>query len=107
MAQAFPWLDLIIGGHTHHQLTADEPLYNGVLITQNKNALQTVAHITLTIRKGRVTGKKVEYIKVKSFSSKNRLVEAMVQYFNKNPYFERIIAEAAEVSVSSITVPCA
>ena len=27
MAQAFPWLDLIIGGHTHHQLTADEPLY--------------------------------------------------------------------------------
>ena len=96
MAQAFPWLDLIIGGHTHHQLTADEPLYNGVLITQNKNALQTVAHITLTIRKGRVTGKKVEYIKVKSFSSKNRLVEAMVQYFNKNPYFERIIAEAAE-----------
>ena len=99
MAQAFPWLDLIIGGHTHHQLTADEPLYNGVLITQNKNALQTVAHITLTIRKGRVTGKKVEYIKVKSFSSKNRLVEAMVQYFNKNPYFERMV-----VSASSITV---
>lgn len=95
IAKEFPWIDLIIGGHTHFQLTADEPLHNGVLITQNKNALQSVTHITLTLKNGRIKDKKAEYIKVKSFTQKNRLVEAMVQYFNKNPYFERIIAEAA------------
>lgn len=95
MAKEFPWIDLIIGGHTHFQLTADEPLHNGVLITQNKNALQSVTHITLTLKNGRIIDKKAEYIKVKNFTQKNRLVEAMVQYFNKNPYFERIIAEAA------------
>lgn len=95
MAKEFPWIDLIIGGHTHFQLTEDEPLHNGVLITQNKNALQSVTHITLTLKNGRITNKKAEYIKVKNTTQKNRLVEAMVQYFNKNPYFERIIAEAA------------
>lgn len=95
MAKEFPWIDLIIGGHTHFQLTEDEPLHNGVLITQNKNALQSVTHIILTLKNGRITNKKAEYIKVKNTTQKNRLVEAMVQYFNKNPYFERIIAEAA------------
>jgi 5'-nucleotidase/2',3'-cyclic-nucleotide 2'-phosphodiesterase/3'-nucleotidase/5'-nucleotidase len=54
-----------------------------------------VTHITLTLKNGRITNKKAEYIKVKNTTQKNRLVEAMVQYFNKNPYFERIIAEAA------------
>ena len=42
MAETYPWLDLIIGGHTHTQLTEDEPLHNGVLITQNKNKLPKV-----------------------------------------------------------------
>ena len=96
MAKKYPWLDLIIGGHTHTQLTADEPLHNGVLITQNKNKLTMVTHITLTIKNGRVRNKKAEYIPVSTFPRKNRLVEAMVVYFNKNPYFERLIAEASK-----------
>lgn len=96
MAKKYPWLDLIIGGHTHTQLTADEPLHNGVLITQNKNKLTMATHITLTIKNGRVREKKAEYIPVSAFPKKNRLVEAMVQYFNMNPYFDRVIAEAAK-----------
>ena len=85
MAERFPWLDLIIGGHTHTQLTAEEPLHNGVLITQNENRLPKVTHITLTFNNGELTDKKAEYIDVKTFSHKNKEVEAMVNYFCDGP----------------------
>ena len=94
MAETYPWLDLIIGGHSHTQLSEDEPLHNGVLITQNKNKLQKVTHITLTIMDGKVTDKKAEYIDVKSFSQKNRMVEVMVEYFSNNPMFKRVVGYA-------------
>lgn len=95
-AEECPWIDLIIGGHSHTQLTAEEPLHNGVLITQNKNKLQNVTHITLTFKRGRLRSKQAEYISVKDFPKRNELVEVMVNYFNKNPYFERIVAEASK-----------
>ena len=94
MAQRFPWLDLIIGGHTHTQLTAEEPLHNGVLITQNKNRLPMCTHITLTVSKGKVTDKKAEYINLKTFTNKNKLVAAMVDHFSDDPFFKRVVAQA-------------
>lgn len=94
MAERFPWLDLIIGGHTHTQLTAEEPLHNGVLITQNKNRLPMCTHITLTVEKGKVIDKKADYIDIKKFPNKNKLVATMVEYFSDNPFFKRVIAHA-------------
>ena len=94
MAETYPWLDLIIGGHTHTQLTEDEPLHNGVLITQNKNKLPKVTHITLTIKNGKVVDKKAEYIDVKSFPVKSRMLEVMVDYFSNNPMFKRVVGYA-------------
>ena len=91
VAQNNPWLDLIIGGHTHTQLTADEPLHNGVLITQNKNKLQKATHITLTFINGKLKGKTAEYIDVRSFPNKNRMLEVMVEYFSNNPMFKRVV----------------
>lgn len=94
MAETFPWIDLIIGGHTHTQLTDQEPLHNGVLITQNKNKLQNVTHITLTLKNGKVIDKKAEYINVKKFPDKNRLVEAIVEHFSNNPKFKQVVGYA-------------
>ncbi len=94
MASAFPWLDLIIGGHTHKQLTAEEALHNGVLITQSGGYLQRVAYITLTIDGGRVMDKKVEYIDVKNYGKSNKVVEAVVAEFGKSPKFKRVLAQA-------------
>jgi 2',3'-cyclic-nucleotide 2'-phosphodiesterase (5'-nucleotidase family) len=91
MAETYPWLDLIIGGHSHTQLTEDEPLHNGVLITQNKNKLPKVTHITLTVKNGKVVDKKAEYIDVKAFSARNRMLEVMVEYFSNNPMFKRVV----------------
>ena len=94
IAEHFPWLDLIIGGHTHTQLTADEPLHNGVLITQNKNRLPMCTHITLTVEKGKVIDKKAEYINVKKFPHQNKLVATIVDLFNDDPFFKRVVAFA-------------
>ena len=94
MAEAFPWLDLIIGGHTHTQLQGNET-QNGVLITQNKNKLPRVTHITLTVDSGRVVSKRSEYIDVQTFPRKNKLVEEMVRFFSDNPAFRQVLATAA------------
>ena len=93
MADTFPWLDLIIGGHTHTQLKGGETR-NGVLITQNKNKLPRVTHTTLTFDGDSIIDKRSEYIDVKSFSKKNELVEEMVRFFCDNPQFKRVLAQA-------------
>lgn len=96
MAKAFPWLDLIIGGHTHTQLKGDE-FENGILITQNKNKFQgCITYITLTVEDGKVTGKKAEYIDIKKYPKKKKVVEDMVSYFSDNPAFRRVLAIADE-----------
>ena len=94
IAERFPWLDLIIGGHTHTQLTAEEPLHNGVLITQNKNRLPMCTHITLTVDKGKVIDKQAEYNDIQKFPNKNKLVAMMVDYFSDDPFFKRVVAHA-------------
>ena len=93
MANIFPWFDLIIGGHTHTQLKGDE-FVNGILITQNKNKFGQVTYITLTLENGKVTGKKAEYIDIKKYPKKNKLVESMVEHFSDNPNFKRVVATA-------------
>lgn len=93
MAEKTPWLDLIIGGHTHIQLKGDE-FKNGILITQNKNKLGRVTYITLTIDSGKVVDKKAEYIDVRSFPKRSGLVDAMIAHFNDNPGFRRVLAIA-------------
>ena len=94
LANRFPWLDLIIGGHTHTQLNESTPRPNDVLITQNKNKLQRVTHTTLTVDGGRVTKKQAEYIDVKSFPKSDKLMDTLVDYFSHNPIFQNVIATA-------------
>ncbi|MBP5800286.1 MAG: bifunctional metallophosphatase/5'-nucleotidase [Prevotella sp.] len=93
MTKIFPWFDLIIGGHTHTQLKGDE-FVNGILITQNKNKFGSVTYITLTLENGKIVNKKAEYIDIKKYPKKNKLVESMVDHFSDNPNFKRVLATA-------------
>jgi 2',3'-cyclic-nucleotide 2'-phosphodiesterase (5'-nucleotidase family) len=93
MAEQFPWLDLIIGGHTHTQLKGNE-VKNGVLITQNRNKLHRVTYITLTVEDGKVVDKKAEYIDVRKFPKTVKVVEEMARFYNDNPTLRRILAVA-------------
>ena len=93
-AHECPWIDLIIGGHSHKQLGSNE-VRNGVLITQNTNKLKYATHTTLVVNNGHVVEKQAEYIDVRHFSRKNSRVDEMVRDFSNNPYFEQILAQAA------------
>lgn len=94
VAKQNPWIDLIIGGHSHTQLTGKERV-NGVLITQNKNKFGRVTYTTLTVDSGRVVDKRAEYIDIKNYPKKNHLVESMVGYFSSNPLFSQVVGQAA------------
>lgn len=93
VAKRYPWLDLIIGGHSHTQLKGNERV-NGVLITQNKNKFGRVTYTTLTVDGGRVVDKRAEYIDIRNYPRKNHLVESMVRFFSDNPKFQRVVARA-------------
>lgn len=93
MAKIFPWLDLIIGGHTHTQLKGDE-VVNGVLLTQNKNKFGRVTYTTITLEDGKIVDRKAEYIDIKKYAKKNDLVAAMVDHFSDDPKFKKVLATA-------------
>lgn len=94
VAASCPWLDMIIGGHTHTQLTESEPLHNGVLITQNKNKFGRVTYTTLTLENGEIIDKRAEYIDVRNYPKRDPLIEAMVNHFSDNAEFKRVIGVA-------------
>lgn len=92
-ARLCPWLDLIVGGHMHKQLTPDE-VRHGVLITQNTLKLRYATHITLTVDSGHVTDKKAEYIELKTVTRQNPVVKRLVDFFSDNSYFHHVLAHA-------------
>lgn len=93
IAEACPWLDLIIGGHTHTQLKGGERS-GGVPITQNKNKFGNVTYITLSVDSGHVVDCQTEYINIKKYPKKDSLILAMVQHFSDNAEFRRVLATA-------------
>ena len=104
-ASCCPWLDLIVGGHSHKQLKENE-MKNGVLITQNVNKLRYATHTTLVVDSGHVVDKRSEYIDVRGFSRKDSTVEQMVQDFSANPYFDEEVAQATETFDDIYEVGC-
>ena len=83
-AERYGWFDLIIGGHTHTLVPAND-VHNGVLISQDKNKFYyaTVTHIE--VADGHVVSKTNELINVRGFNSKNEKIAEMVAGFSQNP----------------------
>lgn len=91
LSAELPWVDLIVGGHSHTQLNGGE-IHNGLLITQNVNRLARVTHITLTLENGKVVDKKAENIAIKGVKNENKVVAKLTDYFLNNPAFDEILA---------------
>ena len=88
-----PWVDIIVGGHSHTQIQGGE-IHNGILITQNSKSVPFATHSTLVLSGGKVVEKKAELIAVKGMKSENKTVAELVRYFSENPAFKRILAVA-------------
>ena len=88
-----PWVDIIVGGHSHTQIQGGE-MHNGILITQNSKSVPFATHSTLVLQDGKVVEKKAELIAVKGMKGENATVAELVRYFSENPAFKRVLAVA-------------
>lgn len=88
-----PWVDIIVGGHSHTQLDGGE-IHNGILITQNMKSLPFATHSTLVLEGNKIVEKKAERIAVAGKGEVNNTIAALVQYFSQNPAFKRVLAVA-------------
>ena len=88
-----PWVDIIVGGHSHTQLDGGE-MHNGILITQNTKGLKYATHSTLVLDGGKVVSKKAERIAIAGQGGKNETLAELVKYFSENPAFKRVLAVA-------------
>lgn len=88
-----PWVDIIIGGHSHTQLNGGE-IHNGILITQNSKSIPFATHSTLVLQGDKIVEKKAECIAVKGMPGENKTIAELVRYFSENPAFKRVLAVA-------------
>ena len=85
-----PWVDVIVGGHSHTQLAGGE-FHNGILITQNINRLARATHITITLDNGKVVDRKAENIEVTGYPKQNVAAAELLKLFSDNPEFKRVV----------------
>ena len=93
LAQANPWMDVIIGGHTH-TLIEHPSETNGVLITQSGSYLKNATLVKLRFKDGKLVGKEAIVLNVNNSSRENREVARMVADFNDAPALNEAIAVA-------------
>ena len=89
-AAKFPQLAAIFGGHSH-TLVAEKQLVGDVMVTQADSRVTYVTLSTFTFVDGKLTGKDMQLLSVKDFPKRNEKVQAMVNEFNNNDYFNTVV----------------
>ena len=92
VSKSLPWVDIIVGGHSHTQLKGGE-MHNGVFITQNTNRLKRATHSTIVVEDGKVVKRMAENIEIKGGKNENKVIAELVRYFSENPAFHRVLAQ--------------
>ena len=93
LAQSFPWLDAIIGGHTHTLI--ERPLFhNGVLITQSGSHLKFATLVTLKFKDGQLVDRQSTVLNVSEFKRENPEIKALLEAFNDAPTLNEALAVA-------------
>ena len=92
-SKELPWVDIIVGGHSHTQLDGGE-MHNGILITQNMKSLPYATHSTLVLEGNKIVEKKAERIAIAGVKRENKVLQELVRYFGENPAFKRVLAVA-------------
>ena len=93
MAQANPYLDVILGGHSHTLVEFPEE-HNGVLITQAGSHVKNATLTKIKVKGGKVIEKNAITLDVKAFRKTDKEVKAMVDEFNDSPTLNEAIGRA-------------
>lgn len=105
LAQTNPWLDAILGGHTH-TLVENPTEHNGVLVTQAGSHLKNATLLTLKFKNGKLVGKKATVLDVNTVGKENEEVAQMVNEFNDAPVLNEAIAVAKTTFKNSEELGC-
>ena len=90
IAEQFPELDAIFGGHSHTRV-AEKQLVNNVMITQAEAKVKFVTLSTFTFKDGKLVDKDMQLLSIKDFPKRNAKVQAMVDQYNSNEYFRTVV----------------
>ena len=93
LAQANPWLDAIIGGHSH-TLIEHPSETNGVLITQSGSHLKNATLVKLRVKDHKVVAKEAVVLNVNKVKKEKPEIRQMVNKFNDAPALNESIATA-------------
>ncbi len=93
LAQANPWLDVIIGGHSH-TLIENPSETNGVLITQSGSHLKYATLVKLKVKDRKVVDKDAIVLDVNKVKNEKAGIRQMVNEFNNAPALNEPIATA-------------
>lgn len=93
LAQANPWLDAIIGGHSH-TLIENPTETNGVLITQSGSHLKYATLVKLRVKNHNVVAKEAVVLDVNKVCKEKPEIKQMVNEFNDAPALNEPIAIA-------------
>ena len=91
LAQANPWLDAIIGGHSH-TLVEKPSETNGVLITQSGSHLKYATLVKLRVKDHKVIGKEAIVLDVNKVRKEKPEIQQLVNTFNDAPALNEPIA---------------
>lgn len=94
LAKANPYLDAIIGGHTH-TLVEDPHEVNGVMVTQSGSHINFATLHLFNINDGKVVKKSAKALNVNDSKKSDAELQAMVSRFNDDPRINEAIATAA------------
>ena len=93
LAQSNPWLDAIIGGHSH--TLVDHPSEtNGVVITQSGSHLKNATLLKIKVKDHKVVGKETVVLNVNARHEEKPEIKAMLDEFNDAPALNQPIATA-------------
>lgn len=93
LAQANPWLDVIIGGHTH-TLIEHPSTINGVLVTQSGSHLKYATLVRLSFKDGKLVDKNAIVLDVNKVRKEKPELRKMLDEFNDAPALNEAIATA-------------
>ena len=93
LAQANPWLDVIIGGHTH-TLIEHPSTTKGVLVTQSGSHLRYATLVKLKFKDGKLVDKSAIVLNVNKVRKEKPEIRKMLDEFNDAPVLNQTIATA-------------
>ena len=105
LAEANPWLDAIIGGHSH-TLIENPSETNGVLITQSGSHLKYATLVKLHVKNHKVVVKESIVLNVNKVRKEKAEIKQLVDEFNNAPALNEAIATARTKFVTPQELGC-